>query len=200
MAGSRASVGAGFGAGTGLRRMVPAPAPTRGAEVEHGDAEADRLVTELYTAHYAGFVRLATLLVRNQAVAEEVVQDAFVALHRRWHTLADPGAAVAYLRTSVVNNARSVQRRRAVAAKHPDDRPLDVPSAEHGALRAVAGDAVVEALRDLPPRQREALVLRYYANLTEAEIAEAMKVSRGAVKSHTSRGMAALRVRLEQWS
>jgi RNA polymerase sigma-70 factor (sigma-E family) len=168
--------------------------------VEREESDADRIVTELYIAHYAGFVRLATLLLRDQAVAEEVVQDAFVALHRRWRKLRDPQAAVAYLRTSVVHNTRSIQRRRAVASRHPDDRPLDVPSAEHGAMRAVAGDAVIEALRSLPTRQREVLVLRYYADLSEADIADAMNISRGAVKSHTSRGMTALRSRLEQWS
>jgi RNA polymerase sigma-70 factor (sigma-E family) len=178
-----------------------APAATlKGGVVEHTESEADRLVTELYTAHYSGFVRLATLLLRNHAMAEEAVQDAFVALHRRWRRLKEPDQAVAYLRTSVINNTRSVQRRWTVAAKHPDDRPLDEPSAESGAMRAAAGDAVISALRTLPARQREALVLRYYAGLSEAEIAAAMKVSRGAVKSHTSRGMAALRIRLESWS
>lgn len=185
--------------GTRIASAVPVPA-TKGRSVEHSDTDADRLVTELYIAHYAGLVRLAALLLRDLAVAEEVVQDAFVALHRRWRKLRDPRAAVAYVRTSVVHNTRSVQRRRAVAARHPDDRPLDAPSAEHGAMRAVAGDAVVEALRTLPTRQREALVLRYYADLSEADIAEAMSISRGAVKSHTSRGMATLRTRLEQWS
>ena len=163
-------------------------------------SEADQMVTELFTVHYTGLVRLATLLLRDQSVAEEAVQDAFVSLHRRWRKLRDPGSAAAYLRTSVIHNTRSIQRRRSVAARHPDDRPLDVPSAEVGALRGVAGTAVVEALRRLPARQREALVLRYYADLSEAEIAEAMRISRGAVKSHASRGMAALRETLEQWA
>jgi RNA polymerase sigma-70 factor (sigma-E family) len=163
-------------------------------------SEADQMVTELFTIHYTGLVRLATLLLRDQAVAEEAVQDAFVSLHRRWKKLRDPGSAAAYLRTSVVHNTRSIQRRRSVAARHPEDVPLDAPSAEFGALRGVAGNAVVESLRKLPARQREVLVLRYYADLSEAEIAEAMKISRGAVKSHASRGMAALRVSLEQWA
>jgi RNA polymerase sigma-70 factor (sigma-E family) len=163
-------------------------------------SDADRMVTELFTVHYPGLVRLATLLLRDQAVAEEAVQDAFVSLHRRWRKLRDPGAAASYLRTSVIHNTRSIQRRRSVAARHPEELPLDVPSAESGALRGVSGNAVVDALRKLPARQREALVLRYYADLSEAEIAEAMKISRGAVKSHASRGMAALRVSLEQWA
>ncbi|HEX2362523.1 MAG TPA: SigE family RNA polymerase sigma factor [Jiangellaceae bacterium] len=163
-------------------------------------SEADQMVTELFTVHYTGLVRLATLLLRDQSVAEEAVQDAFVALHRRWKKLRDPGSAAAYLRTSVIHNTRSIQRRRSVAARHPDDVPLDMPSAESGALRGVAGSAVVDALRKLPARQREVLVLRYYADLGEADIAEAMKISRGAVKSHASRGMAALRASLEQWA
>ncbi len=180
--------------------LSAARAAVKGGLVERTESEADRLVTELYTAHYAGLVRLATLLLRNHAMAEEAVQDAFVALHRRWRRLKDPQQAVGYLRTSVINNTRSIQRRWTVAAKHPDDRPLDEPSAESGAMRAAAGDAVIAALRTLPDRQREALVLRYYAGLSEAEIAAAMKVSRGAVKSHTSRGMATLRSRVESWS
>lgn len=186
--------------GVGPVYSAPSAAMTKGVRVAREESEADQLVTELYDAHYAGFVRLATFLLRNHAMAEEAVQDAFVALHKRWRKLEDPEHAVAYLRRSVVNNTRSIQRRWTVAAKHPEDRPLDEPSAESGALRSVAGEAVVAALRTLPTRQREALVLRYYAELSEAEIAATMKVSRGAVKSHTSRGMAALRTRLESWS
>jgi RNA polymerase sigma-70 factor (sigma-E family) len=162
--------------------------------------DADRMISELYMAHYAGLVRLAALLLRDHAVAEEAVQDAFVSLHRRWRRLRDTRNAAAYLRTSVVHNTRSIQRRRAVAARHPDDVLLDASSAESGAIRAVSSRAVVDALQLLPRRQREALVLRYYADLSEAEIADTMKISKGAVKSHTSRGMAALRANLEQWA
>lgn len=186
--------------GAGPVYSAPPVAAREGVRVAREESEADRLVTELYDAHYAGLVRLATFLLRNHAMAEEAVQDAFVALHKRWRRLEDPSLAVAYLRRSVINNTRSIQRRWTIAAKHPEDRPIDMPSAESSALRSVAGEAVVIALRSLPTRQREALVLRYYAGLSEAEIAETMKVSRGAVKSHTSRGMAALRTRLESWS
>ncbi|HEY9408409.1 MAG TPA: SigE family RNA polymerase sigma factor [Jiangellaceae bacterium] len=168
--------------------------------MDDSERDADTAVTELFEAHYAGLVRLATLLLRDQAVAEEVVQDAFVALHRRWRTLRDPERAVGYLRTSVVHGTRSVQRRRSVAARHPQDAPLDEPSAESSAVRAAASSAVVVALGGLPRRQREALVLRYYGGLSEAEIADVMKISRGAVKSHASRGMAALRTSMEDWA
>ncbi|HEY9377931.1 MAG TPA: sigma factor, partial [Jiangellaceae bacterium] len=99
-------------------------------------SEADQMVTELFAVHYTGLVRLATLLLRDQSVAEEAVQDAFVSLHRRWRKLRDTGSAAAYLRTSVIHNTRSIQRRRSVASRHPEDAPLDAPSAEHGALRA----------------------------------------------------------------
>ena len=163
-------------------------------------ADADAAVTALYRSHYAAMVRLATLLLRDPAVGEEVVQDAFVALHRRWRRLRDPSHAVAYLRTSVVHGVRSVQRRQSVAARHPEDPLPDAPSAEQGALRSASAEAVVAALRTLPRRQREALVLRYYAGLTESEIAATMKISNGAVKSHAFRGITALRTVLEEWS
>jgi RNA polymerase sigma-70 factor (sigma-E family) len=161
---------------------------------------ADRAVTELYSVHYRALVRLAALLVRDTPTAEEVVQDAFVAMHGGWQRLRDAENALAYLRQAVVNRSRSVLRHRTVVDKNLQKAPPDMPSAEHGALVQLERSAVVDALRKLPARQREALVLRYYADFSEAEIASAMKISRGAVKSHTARGMAALRAELEQES
>ena len=158
---------------------------------------ADRAVTELYSLHYRALVRLAALLVRDTPTAEEVVQDAFVAMHGGWQRLRDAENALAYLRQAVVNRSRSVLRHRTVVDKNMQKAPPDMPSAEHGALAQLERSAVIAALRGLPVRQREAIVLRYYADLSEAEIAAAMKISRGAVKSHTSRGMAALRSALE---
>ena len=154
---------------------------------------ADRAVTELYSLHYRALVRLAALLVRDTPTAEEVVQDSFVAMHGGWQRLRDAEKALAYLRQAVVNRSRSVLRHRTVVDKNLQKAPPDMPSAEHGALVLLERSAVVAALRDLPDRQREALVLRYYADLSEAEIATAMGISRGAVKSHTARGMTALR-------
>lgn len=161
--------------------------------------DADDAVTQLYAVHYRSLVRLAALLLRDTAVAEEVVQDAFVAMHGRWARLRDPDKALAYLRQSVVNGARSAIRRRGVAQRYLPrlSLPATVPSAEHGALDRLEHEAVVAALQQLPVRQREALVLRYYADLSEADIAATMGISRGAVKSHASRGMAALRASLE---
>jgi RNA polymerase sigma-70 factor (sigma-E family) len=159
---------------------------------------ADRAVTELYSMHYRGLVRLAVLLVRDTPTAEEVVQDAFVAMHGGWQRLRNADKALAYLRQAVVNRSRSVLRHRTVVDKNLQKAPPDAPSAEHGALVLLERSAVVAALRELPERQREAIVLRYYADLSEAEIATAMGISRGAVKSHTARGMASLRTALEQ--
>ncbi|TMZ64247.1 MULTISPECIES: SigE family RNA polymerase sigma factor [Bacteria] len=162
--------------------------------------DADQAVTALYSANYRSLVRLAAMLVRDAGTAEEVVQDAFVAMHGGWRRLRDPDKALSYLRQSVVNRSRSVLRHRAVVEKYAPKGLPDAPSAEAGAIGELERSAVVDALARLPARQREALVLRYYADLSEAEIASAMGISRGAVKSHTARGMTALRNVLEQFS
>src|ERR1700689_730974 len=162
------------------------------------DLDADRAVTELYSIHYRSLVRLAALLVRDIATAEEVVQDSFVAMHGAWRRLRDTDKALSYLRQSVVNRSRSVLRHRMVVDKNTPKPPPDMPSAEHGAIIQLERSAVVSALRSLPDRQREALVLRYYGDLSEAQIASVMGISRGAVKSHTARAMAALRSVLER--
>jgi RNA polymerase sigma-70 factor (sigma-E family) len=143
-------------------------------------------------------VRLAALLVRDVPTAEDVVQDSFVAMHDGWQRLRDADSALAYLRQTVVNRSRSVLRHRAVAEKYPEKPSPDMASAEHGALVQLERSAVIATLRKLPGRQREAIVLRYYADLSEAEVAAAMGISCGAVKSHTARAMAALRADLEQ--
>jgi RNA polymerase sigma-70 factor (sigma-E family) len=162
--------------------------------------DADEAVTALYAAHYRSLVRLGALLLRDVDAAEEVVQDAFVAMHGAWRRLRDPDKALAYLRQAVVNRSRSALRHRQVAERHRPRPMPDEPSAEYGAMAALEHQAVMDALRRLPARQREALVLRYYLDLSEAEIAATMQVSRGAVKSHTSRGMSALRELLEHTS
>jgi RNA polymerase sigma-70 factor (sigma-E family) len=159
---------------------------------------ADHAVVELYSLQYRSLVRLAAMLVRDTPTAEEVVQDAFVAMHAGWHRLKDTDKALAYLRQAVVNKARSVLRHRMVVEKNLQTAQPDMPSAEHGAFALLKRSAVIAALRTLPERQREAIVLRYYADLSEAEIAATMGISRGSVKSHTSRGIAALRAALEQ--
>ena len=162
--------------------------------------DADEAVTRLFAAHYRSLVRLATLLLREPGQAEDVVQDAYVALHRHWRRLREADKGLAYLRQSVVNGSRSALRHRGVVDRHARSvsPPPDAASAETGALSALEQAAVLAALRALPGRQREVLVLRYYADLSEAEIAEALGISRGAVKSHAARGMAALRGVLER--
>jgi len=160
--------------------------------------EADHLLTEIYLGEYRSLVRLAVLLLHDVPTAEEVVQEAFIAMHTGWRRLRDTEKALSYLRQAVVNRSRSVLRHRNVVDKNAPKHVPDEPSAEAGAIALLERSAVVAALRRLPDRQREALVLRYYADLSEADIAATMGISRGAVKSHTARGMAALKSVLEQ--
>jgi RNA polymerase sigma-70 factor (sigma-E family) len=169
------------------------------AEAPSGQTwDADEAVTQLYAAHYRSLVRLATLLLRDVGAAEEIVQDSFVAMHGSWRRLRDHDRALAYLRQAVVNRSRSALRHRTVEQRHAPAPMPDHASAEHGALEALEREDLIRALHRLPRRQREVLVLRYYIDLSEAQIADAIGISRGAVKSHASRGMAALRLSLEQ--
>jgi RNA polymerase sigma-70 factor (sigma-E family) len=159
--------------------------------------DAEQALAELYTLHYKPLVRLSALLLRDIGAAEEVVQDAFIEMHKGWLRLRDTEKALSYLRQAVVNRSRSVLRHRVVVDRNAPKPAPDMPSAEHGAFALLERSAVIAALRQLPERQREAVVLRYYADMSEAQIADAMGISRGAVKSHTSRAMAALRSVLE---
>ena len=153
---------------------------------------AEPWLVGLFRAHHRDLVRLATLLVDDQGSAEEAVQDAFVALARRGAAgIEDPEAS---LRTAVLNNARSVLRRRRVRRRHlrSVERPAVAPGADHDVLVDEDARQVLAALRDLSERQREVLVLRYWADLSEAEIAAALGISAGSVKTHAHRGTAAL--------
>lgn len=161
------------------------------------DHERDALLVETYRAHYRDLVRLAAFLTGSRDDAEEVVQDAFVKVHGAWRRVRDTDRVDAYLRTTVVNLSRSRLRRRGVAAAHRPEPFPDAASAEAGAMEHVQRQAVLDALHQLPRRQREAVVLRYYADLSEAQTAQAMGCAVGSVKSHTSRGLAALRPLLE---
>jgi RNA polymerase sigma-70 factor (sigma-E family) len=147
----------------------------------------------LYGTHWHPLVRLATLLTRDASVAEELVQDAFVSLHRRWSSLDDPGAAHGYLRTAVVNNARSALRHRGVEERHRQPGPPEPSGPEERAVQSTEDARVLAALHGLSRRQQEVLVLRYYADLSEHDIATTLGMTRGAVKSHAHRGLAALR-------
>ncbi len=148
-----------------------------------------RTLEDLYREHRMRFVRLAILLVDDPATAEDVVQEAFTGLHRHWGRLRDENAALGYLRTAVVNGSRSVLRRRRTAREYVPPHAADARSAESLAMLSAEHQAVVGALGQLPRRQREVLVLRYYGGLSEAEIAETTGISRGTVKSTASRGL-----------
>jgi RNA polymerase sigma-70 factor (sigma-E family) len=167
------------------------------------DAEAwtaDRHVAALYQAHALGLARLALVMLGDPAAAEDVVQDAFLGLYRRWDSLADASVALSYLRTSVLNGCRTALRRRAhrgvlVGVLDGESAGFAEPALESAEATVVLGEehrAVLAAIRRLPDRQREALVLRYYLDMTEDQAAEAMRVSRGTVKSATSRAIAAI--------
>ena len=147
----------------------------------------------LYVTHWRAMVRLAVLLVDDLPTAEDVVQDAFVALYRRSEALRDPAAALAYVRASVVNLSRSVVRHRQVVRRHLRvAEPDHVDGADFHALLSAEHREALAAMRELPRRQQEVLVLRFWAGLSEAEIAETLGISAGSVKSSASRGLAKL--------
>lgn len=160
---------------------------TMGAGSPPGD------VTALFRSQRLAMVRLAVLLIDDLGLAEDLVQDAFVALHRRWPTLRDEEGARAYLRTCVVNGCRSALRRRRTARRFRHawlDR--DAPGSDERLLHDEQHRLVLSAVRQLPDRQREVIVLRYWSGLSEAEIAATLGISAGAVKSNGSRGRAAI--------
>ncbi|MEV5548771.1 sigma-70 family RNA polymerase sigma factor [Streptomyces sp. NPDC052309] len=162
----------------------------------HGDVTPD--INDLYHHRRLYYVRLALLLVDDLPTAEDVVQDAFTAMFRRHGgTLVGLSDPEAYLRTSVVNGARSVLRRRRTARAHVPERPVTVPPADEDVLLKEEHREVLAALRSLTRRQREVLVLRYWSHLSEAQIAETLGLTRGAVKSTASRALAALGRKLE---
>lgn len=156
---------------------------------------AEQAVSALYQAHALGLVRLAVIMTGDQASAEDIVQDAFLGLFRRWDGLPDTSQPLAYLRASVLNGCRTALRRR--SRTEPGAADTEPPgeageSAEALALLSEQQRAVARAIRQLPDRQREALVLRYYLDMSEEQTAQAMGISRGTVKSATSRALAAV--------
>jgi RNA polymerase sigma-70 factor (sigma-E family) len=171
---------------------------TNGA-VASWPADPAAAVTALYAEHALGLTRLALIMVGDRQTAEDIVQEAFCGLYRRWHRLRDPGKALPYIRSSVLNGCRSEYRRaRATAAATHSGYEAYLPPARSAESAAIASEerrAMVEALTRLPARQREALLLRFYLNLSEADTAGAMRISRGTAKSTVARGLAALR----QW-
>ncbi|KGI79762.1 RNA polymerase subunit sigma-24 [Actinopolyspora erythraea] len=159
-----------------------------------GQTDMDELtaeLTDLYNEHYSQLLRMAVLLVDDRSAAEDIVQDAFVRVFDSRARLRDRDRALAFLRRSVLNKSRSLLRRRQVSRKYQHrlvQRESGPDESAHGVDRTV----LAEAIARLPPRQREAIVLRYYADFSEAYTAKIMKVTPGAVKAYCSRGVTRL--------
>ena len=171
--------------------------PTGELPIIRHDAVAEAVVSDvladlpvLYETHYRKLVKLASFYTDDTETAEEVVQDAFVKLlNGNYHIDTNVGA---YLRSMVLNGARSQLRKRRVRRDYVPDTPRPVDAAEIGGVAAAASAEIVTALRTLPEKQGAVLVLRYFLDLSEADIAETLGIARGSVKSHASRGLAKL--------
>ncbi|MFE5816331.1 SigE family RNA polymerase sigma factor [Streptomyces sp. NPDC056479] len=196
------------GAPGGMPVIAPMPAarPTRipsqrdGAEHAENTAAAGTTVdhlTETYRAHYRSLLGLAALLLDDTASCEDVVQEAFIRVHSARKRVRDPEKTLAYLRQTVVNLSRSALRRRILGLKLLSKPMPDMASAEEGAYDQLERDSLINAMKGLQRRQREVLVLRYFADMTEAQVAETLGISLGSVKAYGSRGIAALRVAME---
>lgn len=163
------------------------------------EVDRDAIVATMFAREGAALVRLARLFTDDRNAAEDLVQEAFIRLHRSAHKIRDLDKAAPYLRSIVLNLARDHNRRGLVSLRHrealtPSQRP-DAP--EDRIVQTEDQDEVVVALRALPPRQRDCLVLRFYLELTEVQIAETLGISPNSVKTHCRRAMASLRSRLE---
>ena len=155
-------------------KRTPPGAMTSGA----ADAEElSRTVAAIYQEHYQPLVRLAVLLVSDLATAEEIVQEAFADLHGTWRALPGQDAALRYMRRSLIRRSRAVAAQQAGSDAGPED-------------------GLLPALRALPAREREVLVLRYFADLPEAEIALLTGMRIPVVRTYATRGMSSLRAGL----
>ena len=180
----------------GLSGLPGLPGLRGRTDAEEGGATVDHL-TETYRAHYKSLLRLAALLLDDTASCEDVVQEAFIRVHSARKRVRDPEKTLAYLRQTVVNLSRSALRRRILGLKLLSKPMPDMASAEEGACEQLERDALIHAMRGLQRRQREVLVLRYFADMTEAQAAETLGISRGSAKAYAARGIAALRTALE---
>ena len=155
----------------------------------------EEAVPILFRQHCADLVRLAYCLTGDRGAAEEAVQDAFVALYRNWSTLRDRSATLPYLRVAVVNRCRSVHRHRARTVQASSPLTPDMASIPGADGEAVAHDEALRlaaTVQQLPSRQREVVVCRYYLDLTERQTADLLEISVGSVKKHASRALARL--------
>jgi RNA polymerase sigma-70 factor (sigma-E family) len=165
--------------------------PTNAPALAGPAADPADQVTALYQAHAVGLLRLAVIMLGERQAAEDVVQDAFLGLFRRWDALHDPERALAYVRSSVFNGCRTVLRKRT----RDREFVLVEPATESAEAHVVLGEEhceVLAALRRLPDRQREAVALRYCLDMPVDDVARAMGVAEGTVKSATSRGIASI--------
>lgn len=176
---------------------VSAPAESEGADTAMAVGTTVDHLTETYRAHYRSLLGLAALLLDDTASCEDVVQEAFIRVHSARSRVRDPDKTLAYLRQTVVNLSRSALRRRILGLKLLSKPMPDMASAEEGAYEILERDQLKAAMRLLQRRQREVLVLRYFADMTEAQVAETLGISLGSVKAYGSRGLAALRVAME---
>lgn len=176
---------------------VPNPALPPGALGDPADVEREAGVARLFELHYSSMLRLAVLLGADDP--ENVVAEAYYQIYRKWRRLEDAEAAEAYLRSTVCNLTRMRIRHLQVARRHVETPAAEEPvaSAESTALLHDDQRVLIGALQQLPARQREALVLRHWLGLKESEIAAAMGISCGSVKTHTARGLAALTQAME---
>ncbi|TDC78912.1 SigE family RNA polymerase sigma factor [Streptomyces hainanensis] len=199
----------GVGARGGMPVIAPLPArePAVGVSVPGSTTEATDdamaegttidFLTETYRAHYRSLLGLAALLLDDTASCEDVVQEAFIRVHSARGRVRDPEKTLAYLRQTVVNLSRSTLRRRILGMKLLSKPLPNMASAEEGAYEQLERADLIKAMRGLQRRQREVLVLRYFADMTEAEVARTLGISAGSVKAYGSRGIAALRVAME---
>jgi RNA polymerase sigma-70 factor (sigma-E family) len=155
-------------------------------------------VDDLFRRHAVGLVRFAVMLVGDQATAEDVVQEAFLGLYRAWDRVRDPDAVLGYLRTAVVNGARSVHRSRSRARLLRVLHDPPVWSAEAAVMDGEDRRAVLAAIARLPRRQREVLALKYFLDLSEHDVAAILRVSRGTVAASGARALAALARQLRE--
>lgn len=157
------------------------------------------LVEQLYEREVANLVRLARLFVDDRTGAEDIVQEAFIRLYHAADRIRDPDRSTAYLRSIVLNLARDTNRRGLLSLRHQDsmldDRTPEEPDDE--VLRNEDQAEVINALNTLSHRQRECLILRFYYNLSETEVAETLAISPNSVKTHCRRGLSALAPLLE---
>jgi RNA polymerase sigma-70 factor (sigma-E family) len=182
----------------GRALIAPEVDAGRARSPSSGGADGRDIIARLYESERHRLLRLAVLFVGDRATAEDLVQDAFAALQRRWRQLADPDRAAGYLSASVANGARSHLRRDRAASRRPhrvdgpDPDPAGAPT-----LLADEHERVAAAVRRLPRRQQQVIALRYWSGLREIQIAEALGISAGTVKSTAARALASLTRALE---